>query len=487
MLLPIITRIINQSFSSAQFPKSLKLAAVVPILKKANLIAEILKNFRPISNLPYLSKVLEKVAANQFNTHKETNKLREKNQSAYREYHSCETALVRIYNDLLLSLDKKKCVFMIALDLSAAFDTVNHQKLLDRLHTTFGIRDNVHQWIRSYLTGRRQFVVINGARSNEQKKTCDVPQGSILGPNLYEDYTAVPIGSVFRKHQVLHHIYADDTQGYLPFHTQDEEQELQKLLVCIREIRQWLAANWLKFNDSKTEFTIFGSKPNLETIKTQSVKIGDVDIQVSDTLKSIGATLDCNLTMDKQVAATCRSAWYALHQVSKIRKYLTTDQAKTVVHSYVTSRLDQNNCLLAGLPQKAIRKLQTIQNAAARLIMHVKKHEHISPTLIQLHWLPVDKRIVFKMLLLVYKCLQGKGPEYLQELLIPYVPKRNLRSSGEGKLCIPDCHYQNTRKRAFSIRGPTEWNMLPMDIKSSKTIYSFKASLKTHLFKAAYY
>jgi exonuclease III len=487
ILLPLITRIINQSFATASVPKSFKTAAVTPILKKANLNADMLKNFRPISNLPFLSKVLEKIASKQMIHHKDTHKLREKMQSAYRKFHSTETALLRIHDDLLLSLDKKQCVYMIMLDLSAAFDTVNHEKLLNRLYTTYGIRGNAHKWVQSYLTDRQQFVTVKGERSKEHTKTCDVPQGSILGPNFYEDYSAVPVGSIFRKHGILFHIYADDTQAYLPFSPGEEDEALLRLERCLIEVRQWMAINWLKLNDTKTEFITFGSKKTLNTIASHAITIGDSSINASHAVKSIGATLDNTLNLEKQIAATCKVAWFHLHNISKIKKYLTQHQLKSIIHAYITSRLDQNNSLLIGLPKKSLTRLQMVQNASARLIMGLRKTDHITPVLSQLHWLPVEKRIIFKVLLLIYKSLHKQGPDYLTELLVPYVPPRTLRSATEEKLSVPKCHYDNTRKRAFSIRGPTEWNKLPFDVKSSKSVDSFKNALKTHLFKQAYY
>jgi hypothetical protein len=485
ILSPVITRIINQSFASATVPRDFKRAAVTPILKKADLAADVLKNFRPISNLPFLSKVMEKVAAEQMIQHKKANNLREKMQSAYREHHSTETALLRIQHDLLMNLDKKDCVFMVMLDMSAAFDTVNHQTLLARLSHMYGIRGNAIAWVRSYLTERKQFVTIKGERSNEQTKDCDVPQGSVLGPNFYEDYTAASLAAIFRKHNINFHIYADDTQAYVSFQIDDEAISLEKLEKCLEEVKTWMAANWLKLNDSKTEFIIFGSKQSLSKVQTTSVSLGESEITPSTSVKSIGAHLDATLKMEKEVAAKCRSAWFHLYQIGKIRKYLTLEQTKSVVHAHVTCRLDQNNSLLIGIPKKSLTKLQLIQNASARLIMGLRKRDHVTSSLFNLHWLPIEQRILFKVLLLTYKSLHDKGPEYLKELLTPYVPTRSLRSGSNNLLCVPTAHYVETQKRAFGVRAPLEWNLLPSSLRSKPSIDSFKSALKTHLFNIA--
>ena len=486
LLVPLITRMVNQSFSSGYVPKSFKLAAVTPLLKKANLIPEILKNFRPISNLPFLSKVLEKAAGKQLIHHKEVNDLREKLQSAYREYHSTETALLRIHNDLVMSMDKKQCVLMVMLDLSAAFDTVHHKTLLDRLSIRYGIKDTAHTWITSYLTDRRQFISIKGERSTERTKDCDVPQGSVLGPNLYEDYSALPVGEIFRKHGIEFHIYADDTQAYLPFNPGEENLAVQKLELCLQEIRYWMAQNWLKLNDAKTEFILFGNKNHLKNVNVNSITLGTSEVPVKDCVKSIGAHLDKTLSMEPQIASTCRSAWFYLHQISKIRKYLTEDQTQSVIHAHVTSRLDQNNSLLIGLPKKQTQRLQIVQNAAARLIAGLKKRDHVTPTLEKLHWLPVDLRILYKVLAITYKSLNGLGPAYLSELLTEYIPSRSLRSASENRLCVPSTHYVATGKRAFGAIAPKEWNKLPIHIRKKDSFESFKKALKTHFFVQAY-
>ena len=487
ILIPIITRIVNQSFEQGYVPHAFKLAAVIPLLKKADLIAEILKNFRPISNLPYLSKVLEKVATKQFIHHKEAHKLREPRQSAYRANFSTETALLRINHDLLMSKDKKECTLMCLLDLSAAFDTVSHDVLLRRLADRYGIAGTAHAWITSYLHERRQFVTIGGHKSREMVKDCDVPQGSVLGPNLYEDYTAPPVGQIFRKHNIEFMIYADDTQAYLSSDPNSIQDSIKRLELCLEELRQWMANNWLKLNDSKTEFIVFCNEKAHSNVSDVSIQLGDAVIHQEKSVRSIGAHLDSGLTMQKQISAICKAAWYYLYQIGKISSYLSKGQVKTLVHAQVTSRLDCNNSLLIGLPKKDTKRLQTVQNAAARLIMGIKKRDHVTPALMELHWLPVEQRVVFKVLLLVYKALHDQGPDYLKELLQTYTPSRTLRSSSDNLLVVPPCRYADTRKRAFGIRGPQEWNSLPKDIREKTTVEAFKRAIKTHLFRVAFY
>ena len=158
-----------------------------------------------------------------------------------------------------------------------------------------------------------------------------------------------------------------------------------------------------------------------------------------------------------------------------------------MVHAYVISRMDQNNSLLLGLPNTRISRIQMVQNASARMITGARKIEHITPILANLHWLPIQKRIIFKVLLLIFKChVLHQGPDYLKELLIPYTPLRDLRSVSQNLLVIPHANHCETQRRDFSIRGPTEWNRLPLHIRNSKTLQSFKKSLKTHLFTISY-
>ena len=221
-------------------------------------------------------------------------------------------------------------------------------------------------------------------------------------------------------------------------------------------------------------------------IKSKELVIGDSSIKQENAVRSIGACLDREMKMNSQVSAVCKSAWYHLYQIGKIRKYLTEEQTKSLVHAHVTSRIDQNNSLLLGLQQYKLKKIQLVQNAAARLIKGLRKRDHITPALREMHWLPVEQRILYKVLLMVFKALHGQGPQYISELVNVYVPTRTLRISNECVLAVPECHYKDTRMRAFGIRAPTEWNQLPIGIRRKETVESFKSALKTYLFRQAY-
>ena len=180
------------------------------------------------------------------------------------------------------------------------------------------------------------------------------------------------------------------------------------------------------------------------------------------------------------------SASFALRKIGKIRNYLDKSTTEQLIHAFVSSRLDSNNILLAGLPSKDISKLQRIQNSAARLVSRSKKRAHITPILQDLHWLPVHHRINFKLLLLTYKILNDMAPVYLSELLHPYVPTRLLRSSSKDLLQTPSHRTKSYGARAFSIIAPILWNTLPHHIRQASSINQFKNSLKTFQFQIAY-
>jgi hypothetical protein len=488
VLSPIITTIVNTSLESSTVPQSMKNAIVRPLIKKSSLDANHLKNYRPVSNLTFTSKITEKAVDFQLSNHLVENDLLPTIQSAYRPNHSVETALLKVHNDILRAVDESKGVILVLLDLSAAFDTIDHDKLLERLEHSMGIRDEALAWMKSYLTDRTQAVHINGVTSEHTVLKYGVPQGAVLGPKDFTMYTPL-IASIAELHDVLVHLYADDTQLYIPFSLDSPHyltQAMRKIQLCVKDIASWMRENKLQLNMDKTEVMIITSARQSHKVNIEEINIGDSVITPAKVIRNLGAMFDSKMTMEPQVQAVCRATNYQLRRLGHIRKFLTRPSTEKIVHAVVTSRLDCNNALLYGLPDTLISKLQRLQNTAARIVTRKRKHEHITPTLKDLHWLPVHQRILYKMLLLTYKCLNNLAPQYLTDMIIPYHPARSLRSQEKCLLKVPNTRLITYGDRAFSKAAPELWNQLPQSVKCAPSLDLFKTNLKTHLFKSAF-
>ena len=377
-------------------------------------------------------------------------------------------------------------MFLVLLDLSAAFDTIDHGVLLSRL-SSFGVKGSALAWIRSYLTDRTQAVNINGCLSSFLPLLFGVPQGSVLGPQFFTIYSS-PIANIARKHGLQVHMYADDTQLYLSFDLNDacdETASRARIELCIKDIKLWMTVNKLKLNDDKTEFLVITSKYHQSKPITDSLQIASSNINASANARNLGIVFDNTLSMENHIKNVCKSTYFQIRNISQIRKVLDDDTAATLIHALVTSRLDNGNSLLYGITEQQLYKLQRAQNAAARMLTRTRKFDHISPVLQRLHWLPVRYRIHFKIILLTWKALHDMAPSYISELLNRHNPSRHLRSSDKHLLTVPRT-FSSHGDRAFYASAPKLWNSLPSDLRFCNSLDIFKETLKTHLFKVAY-
>jgi len=370
-LIQPLTTMINMSLQTGYFPTVWKDALVIPILKR-NGLDTYFKNYRPISNLQFVSKVVERAVTDQLYNFINNNNLLPSLQSAYHPGYSTETALLKVKNDILMNMDNQQVTLLVLLDLSAAFDTVDHSILCNRLTTDFGITGTVLDWLQSYLSNRCQRVMIDGTLSDVFQLNHGLPQGSCLGPLLFLLYSS-KLFKIISNHLPQAHSYADDTQLYLAFKPGDELDEkaaLDAMEGCIADIKEWMLHDKLKLNAEKTEFLVIGTKRQLEKVNITQLQVAGSSVNTSTTaIKNLGSWFDSNLNMQDHIKKTCRSAFYNIYNIRRIRKYLTRDVTESIVNALVTSKLDYCNSLLYGIANIHLSKLQRVQNAAARLIV----------------------------------------------------------------------------------------------------------------------
>ena len=486
-LLPTLTNIVNSSLLSGSFPSTFKTAVVKPLLKKSSLDQNVLKNYRPVSNLSFLSKIIERTVLEQLLAYLNQHHLLCPSQSAYRPHHSTETALLKVTNDILLALDTGNVSLLTLLDLSAAFDTIDHHILLRRLHQTYGISGAALSWFSSYLKDRTQSVIIDSHTSQPSNLSFGVPQGSVLGPVLFILYTK-PLSDHIQSHSVESQSFADDTQLQTSSSPLNIHLSICSLENCISDVKVWMQQNKLKLNDDKTEALLFCSRSKTFPVsKPTSIAVCGTDISFSSSARNLGFYVTEDMSLELQIKHICRSAYCELRRISSIRHFLSVDATKMLLSAFVLSKLDYCNSLLSGCPQYLLHKLQKIQNSAARLALKAKRSDHVQPLLISLHWLPVQARIDYKLATLCHAFFCNTAPSYLSDLLSVYSPSRELRSSADTRILrIPHIKTNAFGKRSFSHAAPSVWNTLPRELRYLDSPISFKAALKTHLFKTYY-
>ena len=485
ILLPFITTIFNDSLSDGIFPNDFKDCLVTPLIKKSGLDCNILKNYRPVSNLSFISKVLERIVFKQIVNHLQENCLFDKLQSAYRSGHSTETALLKVVNDIVCDIDNGNVSFLTMLDLSAAFDTIDHKILFHRLSNTFGINDTVLNWFKSYLHGRYQRVKICDHYSSDVPVVYGIPQGSVLGPLIFLMYI-FPISDVVNINDFSYHQYADDMQLYTSCKPDSVMQAADKITSTTSLINDWMSANKLKMNNDKTEIILCGTNPKRKLVNIDSIDIGDVNVALSSEVKDLGVMIDSGFSFNKHVSFLRRSCYYQIRRISNIRPFISVQSAKSLAVSLILSKLDYCNSLFFDMSDENFNALQLLQNHAARVVLKAKRDCSATALLKELHWLPVRQRVLYKIALIVFKCLHFTDfPSYLKDLVVLHKPSKFLRSGDKHLLQKPfkKLHFGN---KCLHYSAPHVWNDLPLKIRATTCFTMFKRLLKTHFFRIAF-
>jgi len=483
VLAPFLVDMFNRSLSLGVVPTGFKAAHVTPLLKKSDLDPVDVKSYRPISNLSVLSKLLERLVARQLIDYLTASRLLPDLQSAYRAHHSTETAVLKVLSDILLAVDKGDLAVLTLLDLSAAFDTVDHSTILRRLEVSYGIRGCASGWFTSYLSGRTQLVRCGAVSSTPTLVRCGVPQGSVLGPILFLLYTADLLRLV-QSHGLQPHLYADDTQIY-GFCPPDQTAQLQvRVSTCIADVASWMRSNRLQLNANKTEVLWCSSARRQHQIPTTPFMIGTDAVVPARSVRDLGIC-DSAVSMDTHVARTVSSCFAVLRQIRCIRRYVTRPVLLSLVVSLILTRLDYGCATLAGITGRQMDRLQSVLNASARLIYSARKYDHVSALLRDLHWLRVPERITFRLAVLAYRCQHNLAPPYLAAELhrVAEIESRlKLRSGSTDELDVPRTNCKTIGDRAFPVAAARAWNSLPPSVTSSPSLSVFKRRLKTELF-----
>ena len=292
----------NQSLETGVFPQEWKSAVIRPLLKKKGLSLE-LHNYRPVSNLSFLSKILEKAALRQITEYIEANKLLPKYQSAYRKNHGVETATMKMYSDLLNAIDNSQVTIVVMIDLSAVFDTVDIPTVINILQNDFGIKYTPLKWVESYLTKRTVKVVIENSFSDTEHLKFGVPQGSCAGPVIFTMYIAA-LKNIGQKYNLELYGYADDHKTAFRIQAGDAQSEtivIKQLSECLQDIILWMNQKKLKMNNSKTEIILYGTKQQLAKVNISSVNVGGIDVKCVDHVRDLGVLMENNLSFDRHI------------------------------------------------------------------------------------------------------------------------------------------------------------------------------------------
>ena len=490
VLLPLLTVLCNRSILEGILPPSQKRSILVPVLKCEGLDSDNPVNFRPIANVSFISKLIEKIVALQLTSYLETHNLLPEIQSGFRKGHSTETLLLRLLSDVYGAIDRSQLTLLALFDVSAAFDTVDHDILLERLHISFGLSGTLLLWLRSFLSDRSFSVVHGPSRSLWVPAPYGLPQGSVLGPLLFIIYTS-DLASLLASHAMQAHLYADDVQAYQHCRASDTVATVRSMYFAMEALGTWMSSNRLRLNSLKTQFIWLGTRQQLKKLDMTTIADAFPDFVFSTRVRDLGVTLDQELTFAPHIHSLSRACYYQLRQLRTVARSLTPTAAATLVHSFVTTRLDYCCSLYAGLPISRLSCIDRVLRSAARLIGRIPKFSHISSYMRDvLHWLPLKQRIEYRISTLVWRCMLGLAPAYLCELCSPTLsshPFRSLRSTEQSLLSVPFARTSTMQSRAFSVVGPSTWNGLPLTLRSlcKNPSQTFLSHLKTVLFGRA--
>ena len=471
-----LLHIFNLVLSTGIFPDDLKLAKIIPIHKEGDK-AEC-GNYRPISVIPIVAKILEKIIYDQLSSYINDNDIICKQQFGFRPNHSTETALLKCTDQWLHNMDKGMANGVLFLDLKKAFDTVDHSILLQKLYQ-YGIKGTPLKLLASYLNNRKQVCVINNNKSGQETVQCGVPQGSNLGPLLFTLYiNDLPMCLEYTQASM----FADDTNLSCTGRTPAEIEH--KLNADLSNVNDWLEANRLTLNTGKTEFMLITSKRKLNQFRT------DIRIHINGSIikhviqkKNLGVTIDNELKWTEHINEQCKKLSSAIALLRKAKPHVPYNDLLRIYNSLVVPYFTYCSTVWNDGNNTNLEKLYKLQKRAARIITG-SNYETRSKIIFQsLGWNSIDNILKKREFLITFKAIRGIAPECICNMF-SYCDNGSHHMRSNGRKLTLDKPNRSFMKKSFSYRGASAWNSLPneiLDVHEQLTTHSFKTKLNNHL------
>jgi len=466
-----LTVIINTSIVTGVYPTLWKHAIVPPILKSGDI--NDVSNYRPISILPVLSKLLEKIVANQLREFLERNRLLSNTQHGFRTNLSTETALMKVTDKIYNNIDNNKITLLVLCDLSKAFDSINHSILIKKLNYHF--IDAF--WFDDYLLGRSQSVKIEKCISSKKEVTFGVPQGSILGPILFLIFVN-DMSKLARNCFLIQ--YADDSQ-FIFTGSMDKIGELvHNAEETLKEAKTYFDVNGLKVNAQKTQIIFLGNRQNIAKIPNEiKVNFDGNLIEPSKVVKNLGVYMDCHMSFDKHIDEMHKKTMGTLIFLNHIKDKIDKETRVLIVQSLALGIINYCCKIWGSACKTQLHRVQKLQNFAAKIATgNGKKYDRATPHINLLKWLKIEQKYLFDICIMIYKTINKETPTWL--LSFPTVGEViQVATRQSNDLFVPRTR-TDSGKRQLAIRGPTLWNNLPNVIKESNNLNLFKCKLKEY-------